>query len=335
MNTKTYQLGIIGLGHMGLALAKGCISGKLLEPSNIAVFAHSAKTQTRCKQEGLSLIESLEELVQNSRILLLAVPPKNLDEVLKELAPLLDVSKTDILTSANMAEGAGIAAGASMVEGAGTATGAGTNTNAEQEADTAAGIGTSASANTGAGATNFQPCILSVVAGRSIKSIQDIIGAHVPVAHALPNATLQVGLGACALCFSDEFAKSEAEFIKNIFSCAGIVYELSEELINASVAAHGSTPAYVYYFVDCMIKHLISCGFEEQCARELLVQTIAGSAKLMQEQPDKSIASFINEIATEGGTTAAAINMLKNSSFADDLAKANNACIDRCNELAK
>ncbi len=293
MNGKKYQLGIIGLGHMGLALAKGCINGGLLTNKDIAVLAHSPRTKTRCEKEGFFMANTTRDLAQNSRVLLLAVPPKNLDEVLEQLGALAAADKP----------------------------------------------------------SPFQ--ILSVVAGRSIKSIQDKLNvctaqakntagaasatqmAQIPVARAMPNATLQVGLGACAIAFSKEFDKQEAEFIKQIFGCAGIVYELSEELINASVAAHGSTPAYVYYFANCMIEHLKTCGFEEKCARDLLVQTIAGSAKLMQKSPDKNIDLFIDEIATQGGTTAAAIDVLKNSSFAQDLAKANDACIKRCNELAK
>ena len=353
MNAKKYQLGIIGLGHMGLALANGCINGGLLTNKDIAVLAHSPKTITRCENAGFFMANTTEELVQSSHVLLLAVPPKNLDETLEELGPLLQERSCEC-------------------------------------PDTPAGKCTGNAAPTGelANKAVFQPSILSVVAGRSIKSIQDKLcaaasstntaaaatnlspaasnagaatntntaatsanpaassstaststqnttPAQIPVAHALPNATLQVGLGACAIAFSKEFNQQEADFVKQIFSCAGVVYELPEELINASVAAHGSTPAYVYYFANCMIEHLKTCGFEEKCARDLLVQTIAGSAKLMQESPDKSIDLFIDEIATEGGTTAAAIDVLKNSSFANDLAKANNACIKRCNELAK
>ncbi len=310
MNAKKYQLGIIGLGHMGLALANGCINGGLLTNKDIAVLAHSPKTITRCENAGFFMANTTEELVQSSHVLLLAVPPKNLDETLEELGPLLQERSCEC-------------------------------------PDTPAGKCTGNAAPTGelANKAVFQPSILSVVAGRSIKSIQDKLCAdassinatptQIPVAHALPNATLQVGLGACAIAFSKEFNQQEADFVKQIFSCAGVVYELPEELINASVAAHGSTPAYVYYFANCMIEHLKTCGFEEKCARDLLVQTIAGSAKLMQESPDKSIDLFIDEIATEGGTTAAAIDVLKNSSFANDLAKANNACIKRCNELAK
>ena len=74
---------------------------------------------------------------------------------------------------------------------------------------------------------------------------------------------------------------------------------------------HGSTPAYVYYFVDCILKDAVKRGIDEESARALLVQTVIGAGELLARSADKPLDDFIKEVATEGGTTIEAVNTLK------------------------
>ena len=175
--------------------------------------------------------------------------------------------------------------------------------------------------------------LVSVVAGLSIAKIRGFL-PDVPVVRAMPNAALELGCGATVLCASPDCPAQARAFAERLFGTGGIVREMDEELLDASVAVHGSTPAYVYYFVECMLDDLTRRGFARDDARALLVQTLAGAAKLLENAPDKPLSEFVSQVATPGGTTRAAIDVLEGGPFAEELSAANGACIERCKKLA-
>ncbi len=261
------KLGVVGLGHMGSALARGAVAAGALDPREIAVLAHSDATAAACKAAGYTLVAAPDTLAGSCDAVLLAVAPKD--------AP--------------------------------------------------------------AALASFAACpprvLFSVVAGLSIAKIRSILPG-VPVVRAMPNAALEVGLGATVLAASPDCPAWARSFAKGLFGSAGVVREMDEELLDASVAVHGSTPAYLYYFVECMLDDLAGRGFAHADARALLVQTLAGAAKLLEAAPDKPLSEFVAQVATPGGTTRAAIDVLEGSAFAEGLAAANAACIARCKELA-
>ena len=81
--------------------------------------------------------------------------------------------------------------------------------------------------------------------------------------------------------------------------------------MNDIIAVHGSTPAYVYYFIECLMKDAAARGIDEDAARDLIVQTFIGSATLLKKNRTKPVSDFIDEVCSKGGTTIEAITELK------------------------
>lgn len=267
-STKQYKLGIIGLGHMGSAIARGAVRKEYLERYQIAVYDPSEHAAKDSAMEEFAYLSSPRELVQKSHIILLAVTPQKLDEVLASIKG----EKIDVL--------------------------------------------------------------LSIVTGASIKHLQDILG-NVPVIRAMPNTPLQINQGATALCMSSNCFADDYDFVFQLFSSMGVTRTISEDHMNDIVAVHGSTPAYVYYFVACILKDAVSRGIDEESARALLVQTVIGAGDLLARSADKPLDDFINEVATEGGTTIEAVNTLKAEDLEKIIHDANEKCIQRAKELGK
>jgi pyrroline-5-carboxylate reductase len=89
------QLGILGMGRMGSCLAKGLIAQKTFTPSQICFTTRHAETQARVHQEmNIKGVGSNAELVKNCDLIVLAVKPQNIREVLEEVGPLLGKGKT-------------------------------------------------------------------------------------------------------------------------------------------------------------------------------------------------------------------------------------------------
>lgn len=177
-------------------------------------------------------------------------------------------------------------------------------------------------------------CLLTIVTGVPISHYQEVLGSEVPVIRAMPNTPLQIREGATALCKSENASADDYDFVFTLFSSMGIARTIPEEKMSRIIAVNGSTPAYFYYFIDVLMKDAVAHGIEEESARALLVQTMIGSGRLLQEGMTKPLDDFINEVCTPGGTTIEAIESMKeNDALGKVLQEADAKCVARAEKL--
>lgn len=99
------RVGFIGGGNMGEALIKGLLSTSPMPAENLCVFDVSKNRQKYLEDRyRVTLCKSIDEIAQKNKILVLAVKPQNMQEVLQELA--LSLSSGSLIIS--------IAAGVTM-----------------------------------------------------------------------------------------------------------------------------------------------------------------------------------------------------------------------------
>lgn len=85
------QIGFAGGGNMGEALIKGLLSASLLSPDRICVYDVSAPRMQYLEQTyQITPCSGLAELAKSSQVIILAVKPQNIIEVLDELRPQVD-----------------------------------------------------------------------------------------------------------------------------------------------------------------------------------------------------------------------------------------------------
>lgn len=83
-----------------------------------------------------------------------------------------------------------------------------------------------------------------------------------------------------------------------------------------------------------MIDSAVAQGIERKAAKRLIIQTLKGSAKMLDEsgmEPDE----LIKMVASPGGTTLAALNSFSDDDFEKVIDNAMMACTTRAGELAK
>lgn len=89
------KIAIIGGGNMGGAIAKGIAAGSLVPASDLTVTAHTQQTLDKIKGYDPAIRTTLDnrEAVQGADLVVLAVKPWLLEEVVKEIRGGLDYSK--------------------------------------------------------------------------------------------------------------------------------------------------------------------------------------------------------------------------------------------------
>lgn len=176
--------------------------------------------------------------------------------------------------------------------------------------------------------------LLSIVTGVSIEYLQKRLN-NVPVIRAMPNTPLQINEGATALCMSENCKADEYDFVFQMFNSMGVTRTIPESRMNDVVTVSGSTPAYVYYFIECLVNDAKARGMDELDVRDLAVQTFIGSAMLLKQNRKTPISDFIDEVCSKGGTTIEAIGEMRKQNIEKIIHDANEACIERAKQLGR
>ena len=90
MSIKGKKIGFLGAGNMGEAMIKGLLKAGLVSPH--AIFATDVRLPRLREVEklyGIQVLENNAELVSRSDVVILAVKPQVIGEVLKEVGPVL------------------------------------------------------------------------------------------------------------------------------------------------------------------------------------------------------------------------------------------------------
>lgn len=172
--------------------------------------------------------------------------------------------------------------------------------------------------------------VISIMAGVTMKKLQAALGERA-YARIMPNTPALVGEGMAAVAFSKGF---KSDFVLKIFGSIGNVVELDESLFDAVTSLSGSGPAYVYMFIDALIKGGLDGGLDYDTAKKLAIQTVRGSAKMV-ELSDRPIDELVDAVCSKGGTTIQAVNSYRDDKLEDVVVKGMIKCRDRSVELGK
>ncbi|MCL9806876.1 pyrroline-5-carboxylate reductase [Flavobacterium amniphilum] len=181
------------------------------------------------------------------------------------------------------------------------------------------------------GLISEEQMVLSVMAGVSIEKIKDKLNVK-KVIRSMPNLGTQIGLGMTVFSASAETDRKDLFIIQNLINTTGkSIYAEDESLINPATAVSGSGPAYVFYFMNAMIKAAEKFGFTSSEAEVLVHQTFLGAINL-QSASDLSNEELIVKVASKGGTTESALKVFNahdlDKIIADGMRSANRRAIE-------
>ena len=151
---------------------------------------------------------------------------------------------------------------------------------------------------------------LSVAAGIRSDSIARWLGTD-RVIRAMPNTPALVGLGLTGLFSRAAANAADRLVVEQVIKTTGEYLWLQEETqLDAVTALSGSGPAYVFYFLEAMIKAGVDMGLSREQAHKLAVGTFVGASALAQAS-DEAPEVLRARVTSKGGTTYAALTSLE------------------------
>ncbi len=175
--------------------------------------------------------------------------------------------------------------------------------------------------------------VISIAAGKTIKFIEDQLQTNNPVIRAMPNTPAQIGKGISAIAAGAKVSGDELKIATELFSTTGEVVVVTEDKIDAVTALSGSGPAYLFYFIEAMVKAGVELGLTDEIATKLAIETISGSAAMLKES-NLDAATLRKNVTSPKGTTAAALEVFSNNDLENIIFKAMSAAKNRAQELA-
>lgn len=175
--------------------------------------------------------------------------------------------------------------------------------------------------------------IISIAPGITTAQLKEKLGDEKRVVRAMPNTPALLGEGMTGVCY-DEGALTEEEkhAIADIFRSLGKMRIVEERLMNAVVCVSGSSPAYVYMFIEALADSAVKYGLPRDAAYEMAAQTVLGSAKMVLETGEHP-GALKDKVCSPGGTTIAAVSALEEFGFRNAVIKAADACFKKCEKL--
>ena len=127
----------------------------------------------------------------------------------------------------------------------------------------------------------------------------------------------------------------DCAFIHSVFDNVGNVLDVAEDKLNAVTGISGSGPAYVYMFIDGLVRAGMRQGLTEDEAKTLAVNTVAGGAEMVAHAEDKTLDELISAVCSKGGTTIQAVDSFRREDLYGIIDRAVAACVRRAEELSE
>ena len=175
------------------------------------------------------------------------------------------------------------------------------------------------------------PLVISILAGVAIARLEQAVPGW-PVIRAMPNTPATVGCGMTAIAIGSRAIAEHVDLAQQLFSAVGDVVEVAEPLLDGVTGLSGSGPAYVAIVIESLADGGVAAGLSRATANKLALQTVLGTAQLLQKT-GMHPAVLKDRVTSPGGTTISGIACLEELGLRSALIEAVRAASSRSREL--
>ena len=258
------KIGFIGCGNMAKAMMTGILSkGEIKKEDITASDASKAALETVCERLGITAAPNNTETVKSSDIIIMAIKPIYMEEVVKEISPAVG-----------------------------------------------------------------EKLIVTLAPGKTLLWLHKTFGRDVKIIRTMPNTPAMAGEGMAALCKNEFVSDDEMNTVKSIFESFGKAEIVPETLMDAVCGVSGSSPAFVFMFIEAMADAAVAEGMPRAQAYKFAAQSVMGSAKLVLET-GKHPGELKDMVCSPGGTTIEGVGVLESMGFRASVIEAVRAATEK------
>jgi pyrroline-5-carboxylate reductase len=174
--------------------------------------------------------------------------------------------------------------------------------------------------------------VISIAAGVTTGRLEALLPEGTPVVRVMPNTPALVGSGMAVVSGGSAADAAQVETVRAMFAEIGEALIIDERYQDAATAISGSGPAYFALIVDSLARAGVRQGLTREVAEMLAVQTMRGTAELI-ERTGQHPQAVIDAVASPGGTTIAALEAMQREGLPTALADGVAAAVKRSKEL--
>jgi pyrroline-5-carboxylate reductase len=263
------KIAIIGVGNLGYSIASGILSQDSIKYKSLYLSKRNIDSLESLRElPNVTITTDNKEAVKKSELIIIAVQPNQLTDVLNEIKYFINSKRHTIV---------------------------------------------------------------SVVTGRKISQIEEVIGEEVAVIRSMPNTAISVGQSMTCLSANEKGQKKMSD-AKVIFKTLGRIMCIEEGLMQAATVVCASGIAFWMRLIRATTQGAIQLGFDAEEAHELSVQTCLGAASLLVSSgnhPEQEI----DKVTTPSGCTIEGLNEMEHQGLSSSLIKGLAASFEKINKI--
>lgn len=167
----------------------------------------------------------------------------------------------------------------------------------------------------------YKPLIVSMAAGLSLESIENMFGFSLPIVRIMPNINAEICMSTTAYCANSLATSDNIDTIAKMFNQIGTAVEIPEVQFATFTAIAGCSPAYVYLFIDSLAKGAQKAGMNKQQALKIAASAVLGSTQMLINSNSHPW-ELIDKVCSPGGTTIEGVCTLEEYKFESAIVKA-------------
>lgn len=174
--------------------------------------------------------------------------------------------------------------------------------------------------------------IVSIAAGKTMAWLEEQLGKDTKIVRTMPNTPALVGEGITAVCPNEQVTDKELTQVCEVLESFGKAEVIKESMMDAVIAVSGSSPAYVFMFIEAMADAAVAEGMPRAQAYQFAAQSVLGSAKMVLET-GKHPGELKDMVCSPAGTTIEAVRVLEQTGFRGSVMECMKACADKSRNM--
>ena len=174
--------------------------------------------------------------------------------------------------------------------------------------------------------------IITIAPGKTLQWLDNQFARPLKIVRTMPNTPALVGEGITAVCYNDNVSGKDLDKAVDILKSFGKCEIVSEHLMDVVTSVSGSSPAYVFLFIEAMADAAVADGMPRKQAYEFAAQAVLGSAKMVLET-GMHPGELKDMVCSPGGTTIEAVRVLEEKGMRSAVFEAMKACTRKATGL--